>query len=468
LNFVKRFNLHLRRYLDRPMVRPLALAGPVLVLLIALPMLRPLRRPTEISGDEILRLATIRALVEHHSLSLDRVYARVPGAVETTSGIYSSQPPMMSVLLSAPAWVLNRMGIWFGDKQILISYLLTVLGVTLPVAGAAGLIYRMGRLFELRRPWRTALGIAVIAGSGLLSYSVVLNQYAPAGVLVLCSAACLIHVAAMNRDDRRAGWFALGGGCAALAATIDPAAAVFLVLFLFVIPTMRFSPSRRAAGIVLYILGAIPLIALHAAWNIPVTGDIIPASIQPMFHGSPMPVAVAKDDFDDDSPPQNFLTSTAANIVWMMTAIVGEHGVLSHFPVMIVALLGIGAVMHRHWPSSTKTLAGATVVGAVAIILLCRIARIDWSAAMFAAKWFIIFTPILLFWGGAWLRRTHSRASWIMASVALFFSVSVGIIGATDPTPPHGYDRYTAAGALARLTQPKDAGVRGALARREQ
>jgi hypothetical protein len=29
----------------------------------------------------------------------------------------------------------------------------------------------------------------------------------------------------------------------------------------------------------------------------------------------------------------------------------------------------------------------------------------------------------------------------------------VGLIGATDPTPRHGYDRYTAAGALMRLLQ---------------
>jgi hypothetical protein len=452
---VKRLRQYLRRYVDQPMVRPLALAAPVLVLLIALPLLRPLRRPTQISNDELLRLATIRALVEHRSLSLDRNFARVPGSVQTVTGTYSAQPPMMSVLLSAPAWVLRRMGIWFDDKQVLTAYLLTVLGVTLPVAGAAGLIYRMGRLFELRRPWRTALGIAVVAGSGLLSYSVVLNQYAPAAVLILASAACLIHVAAMNRDDRRAGWFASAGGCAALAATIDPAASVFLVLFFFVIPAMRFSPLRRLVGMWLFILGALPLLCLHAAWNIPVTGTMIPATVQPLiYHNSP-PITPPPAEFDDDdATPPTIWTAIGGNVVWLLTATVGDHGVLSHFPVMIVGLLGIGAVMHRHWPSETKTLAGATLIGAVLIIVLYRAAKIDWSAAMFSCKWFILFTPILLFWSGAWLRRAHSQAGWILAGVALAFSLAVGVIGATDPTPPRGYDSYTAAGAVARLMQP--------------
>src|SRR3954449_11269325 len=100
------FRTRLRRYADRPMVRPLALAGPILVLVFALPLLRPLRHPSEMSNDENLRLATVRALVEHHSLSLEHNYAHFRGAVKTRSGVYSSQPPMMALLLSAPAWVM--------------------------------------------------------------------------------------------------------------------------------------------------------------------------------------------------------------------------------------------------------------------------------------------------------------------------------------------------------------------------
>ena len=57
----------------------------------------------------------------------------------------------------------------------------------------------MGRLFELRRPWRAAMGFCLVAASGLLSYSVVLNPQAPAAALIVGSAAWLIHVAVVNR-----------------------------------------------------------------------------------------------------------------------------------------------------------------------------------------------------------------------------------------------------------------------------
>jgi hypothetical protein len=170
---------------------------------------------------------------------------------------------------------------------------------------------------------------------------------------------------------------------------------------------------------------------------------------------------------DDDQPvPPTILGTIGNGIAWVLTATVGDHGVLSHFPVLIVGLLGISAVMHRHWPSSTKTLAAMTAAAAVAILVLYHAAKIDWGSAMFSCKWFILFTPMLLFWAGAWLRRAHSRAGWIMAGVALLFSMAVGLIGTTDPTPPRGYDRYTAAAAMTRFMQPHAAG-QNALARRE-
>src|SRR3954470_7578346 len=100
------FRTRLRRYADRPMVRPLALAGPILVLVFALPLLRPLRHPSEMSNDENLRLATVRALVEHRSLLLEHRYENVRGVWKPSKGsVYSSQPPMMALLLSAPAWL---------------------------------------------------------------------------------------------------------------------------------------------------------------------------------------------------------------------------------------------------------------------------------------------------------------------------------------------------------------------------
>ena len=94
---------------------------------------------------------------------------------------YANQPPTQGLLLAGPYWLLYHLGgLQFRNHPVLVEYLLTLLAVTVPVAAAAGMIYRMGRLFELTRPWRAGLALAVVLGSGMISYATVLNPFAPA------------------------------------------------------------------------------------------------------------------------------------------------------------------------------------------------------------------------------------------------------------------------------------------------
>src|SRR5262245_60840005 len=159
---MSRIGDYIRRWQEKPKVRPWALSGPVIILFICLPLLRPLRHPAELSPDESARLATIRALVEHRTLALTPEAFPVPRTqtVFAPDGrTYSDQPPMFSFLLAGPYWLMKRFGNTFRENPVLVPYLLTLIGVTIPVAGAAGLIYRMGRMFELPRIWRASLGL---------------------------------------------------------------------------------------------------------------------------------------------------------------------------------------------------------------------------------------------------------------------------------------------------------------------
>ncbi len=118
---------------------------------------------------------------------------------------------------------------------------------------------------------------------------------------------------------------------------------------------------------------------------------------------------------------------------------------------MLLGIFGVAAVMHRHWPLTTKTLATATLVGgATVIILRCIVANIG-AGDMFGPQAFVIFLPLLLFWSGAWIRRSHHPLSWTLAGCLMLFSVLVGLIGATDPYPRNGYDGYSVAQALNNL-----------------
>src|SRR5688500_12138896 len=99
---------YLRSYRHKKLLRPWALSAPVLVLVIALAMLRPLRHadPDRISDDEQARLATVQAIVERGSLDIDGTdFTTHRKQIEYRNKSYSNQPPMMSAMLSGAYWV---------------------------------------------------------------------------------------------------------------------------------------------------------------------------------------------------------------------------------------------------------------------------------------------------------------------------------------------------------------------------
>src|SRR6476659_7084364 len=105
MRFVLDYAARLVRYRRRPqkMVRPWALSAPVLVLLVALPLLRPLRYPSpfQMCDDEKARLATVQAIVEHGTLSIDATdFTTTQAKVEVRDRWYADQPPTMAALLS--------------------------------------------------------------------------------------------------------------------------------------------------------------------------------------------------------------------------------------------------------------------------------------------------------------------------------------------------------------------------------
>src|SRR5207248_7318053 len=103
------------------------MSAPIVVLLIALPLMRPLRHPDPrtISDDEQARLATIDSVVERNTLQIDHSPFR--GTRDKIERIgpdgrlhwYANQSPVMAVLLSGPYWVMHRCGLTLRNDPVL-------------------------------------------------------------------------------------------------------------------------------------------------------------------------------------------------------------------------------------------------------------------------------------------------------------------------------------------------------------
>ena len=454
------FDLLRRWYHKRsqePWVRPWGLATPVLVLIVCLPMLRPLRYPYAASAqeneNEIARLAMVKCIVEHRTVFVDqKSFHDIASGIATKRGDfpadynYNRQPPVLAALLAGPYWAMRKFGLSFENNLVMVSYLLTLLGVTLPVAAAGGMIYRMGRLFELRRPWRTLLGVACVFGSGLVSYATVLNSNAPAAALVVASCASLFHGAITHHRARAVFWLVLSGLTVSLAAMIDLGAIPFLLLLVLVILSLPWPMSTRVAGIGWYVLGAAPAIALHIALTVPLMGSVVPGFLH--RGPSPTPTATAapapQEDPDEDDVEGISPGPLDIAAIHLADGLLGPHGLISHFPILILGVGGIGTVLSRNWPRSTKTLAAVCLAAAILVVGGYVIADADWSQPMFAVRWFIVFMPMLIFWIGPWLRRPHAPGGWATAGTVLGVSILISLLGAASPFTPAKAGQYTA------------------------
>ncbi len=441
---------------QRPLVRPWALSSPILVLLICLPLLRPLRHPDprQMGEQELGRVAMIQSFAEHGTAAIEQsTYQPLVQRRMVNGHIYSTQPPMQSLLMAGPYQIMRRLGLTLEDNSTLVLYLLTLFGITLPAALSAGLIYRMGRLFELRRQLRACLGAVVVLAGGLLSYGVAINGAAPAGTLLLASAACLTHLISVPRPKRAAAWLAVSGMLAALAGTVEPAALIFLPLFALVMLFMRWGWRMRAGGLGLYLLGALPPLFLNATLVLPMGGSWLPQ--QPSLVELSGPVSAQAVFYDEeDVPTRSVWLDMGSYIGRTLETLLGAHGLLSHYPMIILGLIGMSAILHRHWPGSIKMLAGATLLGGIWIILSLAQRDSERGELGFAQPQFSLFVPLSLFWIGAWLRKGHRPVSWVLAGLLLGVSLTLSVIGASDPMPRDGYGGYSAATALRQWINP--------------
>lgn len=461
---------HIRGYLQRPLVRPWALAGPVLVLMICLPLLQPLRQPDprQWHDQQQMIAATVQAIAERHTLSITRgVFSDNPAAIRHQGELYSPYPPMLPLLLSPAYLVLRGQGFTYNDDLIFVQYLLTLIGAAMPVAMSAGLVYRLARVFELRRSLRAALGLAAIISGGVIAYGVALNGHAMAAFFLLIAFSCISHMAVSQHPYRQMLVASLAGALAAMAASVDPTALVFATVLPLVLLAMRWPLGIRIGGVMLYIAGAVPVVLLNLALlhavgqspsaALPLHSPAVGVSGVSAYSAAPPALGSLRevdDDVDVEASRIQVLWNRLSNwIGLLLEGLVGGHGILSHYPAIILGILGGLLVLHRNWTLPTKIMAAVSLLAGLVLLILYSPWQ-EMALTSYGAPWAVSLTPLLMLWAGVWLKRSHRAQSWVLAGVALAFSTAVSLVGMSNPMPSHGYASYSFSQAAVRLFHP--------------
>jgi hypothetical protein len=143
---------------------------------------------------------------------------------------------------------------------------------------------------------------------------------------------------------------------------------------------MRWRWPLRFGGVLLYAIGVAPALFLHGALLKPITGELLPPAWHEQFVTPPLAttnaqLAAAKvsaspttDESDEAASSARRGGRSSAETWHASSPLLRRAWHLQPLPVVLMGLFGVAAVMHRHWPATTKILAGGTIAGAIAII----------------------------------------------------------------------------------------------------
>ena len=408
-----------------------------------------------LSANDRSRWLAIRALVERGEFAIDELVVE-PGwdtidavAHPDATGrlrLYSSKPPLLTVLCAGPYWLLAKLTGWtLGDhpfemgRMLMVVYGLVPLLVT--ISFTCRLIEAVGTT-DWGRLWAAAV---IACGTLLTTFAVVLTNHVPAAACTAVSG-WLLH--RIRCDGLRGGWsFAAAGLAAALAAAFELPALAWCAAVLALLAAVDLRRTLAAA---------VPAAALVAAAALGTNW---------LAHGTPTPPYAHRSAADANrttagSPADNWydysitlpngrvLTSYWRNpqgidrgepslprYAWHV--LVGHHGIFSLTPAWLLVIPGLvrlASRTSRHARPGERQIAIAIAVVSVVVIgfYLAR-PQIDRNFGGMASgfRWAFWLAPL---WAMAAVGAADSLAGSRLGRAAGLVLLGLSVVSVAYPT----------------------------------
>jgi hypothetical protein len=381
------------------------------------------------SSNTWSRVATVRALVERGTLSVDQDPATSSNVDKAfvRGHFYSDKPPTLTLLASAVYYPLYRLGMRLTDGRNPVYWFITFLlisGSTLLCLAAFHQAAGLVGLNEKGRLWMTAgLAFATV----LLSWSTTINNHSFSAAWVfiaffLLFRAKLASARAGPTPERIPLWALLAGGAVGLAAAADTACALFVVGYAGYMLASR--PLRR--GLPWYLGSAFLVMLPGLAVSHALTNDFRPIAGHAEYFYYPGSPWLSGPDrlsgFERNSIP------FALN--YALLALFGPSGFLLYNPLLFIAIFEAVrsvAARRKFWQES------------LLVLVLCGIFTgyfflysSNYGGGCFSVRWFVTLVPLLwLFAFPFFMNWTPARRNLYLAlgSAGMFFAM----LGAVNP-----------------------------------
>jgi hypothetical protein len=335
------------------------------------------------SPNDTSRLATVESLVDHHTFAIDRsIFVQwAADKLLIKEHFYSDKPPIPQLWMAGWYQALQwATGLRAKDSPRRFCYWMTLGSSGLGYVVAVLCIYWLGQRLELPLLWRLLLTASFGLSTAALVYARQVNSHILLLAITSALVLCLIRMAQQIHLGpipwRRV--FGLGS-LAGLGYTIDLGVGPVLLLCTLGLMVYRL---RSFNFVAVFLMAALPWLALHHAVNYAVAGTLMPASMVMEYlqwPGSPWTPENITGRWNH-STIGHFLSYSAALLV-------GERGFIGHnLPLALVVPGGVALLRRRGTYFPEILHAGCLIIGTW---LVYALGSTNYSGDAASIRWFV-------------------------------------------------------------------------------
>lgn len=371
------------------------------------------------------RFMTMESIVEQGTLAINEKHDYTGDKIFRNENCYSSKPPMLSVIGSAPYYVFHKyFNIDFhslenyNDKS-LVAYLMTLILSGIPFLLLLFYFYKILNLIviktdaEIKKKYRALLIFGLGLGTLYMPYTTTLNNHTIAGCFLFISFYYLLKIKFNNTKINKINKnLIFSGFFVSLATVIDiPTGFTFLVLFFF-----YFLFTLRSKKIIYYILASIPIIIIHFYFNFQITGDFLPAQLHSEYWKNGVPIF------------------KAPIIIYIFNIFIGARGLFFYSPILLFSFYAIYKIIRNKKHLFRKE--AILIFSGFIMITLFYIIRIrDYGGCSYGFRWFIAVTPLIYFFTTFLFIKPSNKFKTIFLLV-LILSIMISVVGLYNPWLP--------------------------------
>jgi hypothetical protein len=382
-----------------------------------------LTKTTPESAHEYSRLGTVESLVQRQTFQLDdSTFIDTLDKVYRDGHYYSHQPPLLALIEAPVYWALHLPGLRFNNRgRLVLTYLFSLMTNGLALALTIVVFGKILDLGGVASPARDVYAVVLPFGTWLLPYGLVANNHGISGLLLAIAIYFLLTIE----------WHG-----ATISSVSGAGLALGLLSGIELLPLISFLPlavvyftRRRDLDLRMWLALAaavgLPLVA-HAAANVTITGDVIPAGFHHELFNYP---GSAFDDSTLTGTIKYDSVGDAARYAW--TALVSGKGYFAFAPILALGVIA-GLVEWRWWSRARGVylvLIGGTLLSLAASILTTN----NFGGGAVGFRHATYLAPALLALLLPWLASPAQPRRAVVMVVAVLSMVSM--IAFTSPRP---------------------------------